>query len=58
MKPDTIRLLLYIAVIAAATTLDQPWMIATQAALGGVVIGAMGQKWLDSRRPGQGGLDP
>lgn len=33
------KILLYILVIIAAPTLEVPWMIATQAALGGLMIG-------------------
>ncbi len=39
------RYALYLAVIAAAPLLDEPWMIAMQAALGGLMLGTRLEQW-------------
>lgn len=53
---DLARIVLYLFVITLATTLHDPWMIALQAAFGGVALGTIFERMWQHRRPrpGQG----
>lgn len=42
-----------IIVIAASMLLSEPWLIAMQASLGGVLVGSSLERWRVSRTPGQ-----
>lgn len=44
-----VRIAVYLAVIALAPTLNEPWMIALQAAAGGIMLGVRLDQWLDER---------
>lgn len=46
---NQIKIALYALVIVAAPTLDSPWMVAMQAALGGFMIGARVERLLTLR---------
>lgn len=43
------RIALYIAVIAAAPLLHDPWMVAMQASLGGLMLGVRLEQWRYAR---------
>jgi hypothetical protein len=49
MNDYRLRITLYLVVIAAAPTLDAPWMIAMQAAIGGLMIGIRLEQWRQRR---------
>ncbi len=44
-----VRCILYLAVIAMAPALRDPWMVTTQAALGGLMLGVRLEQWHQNR---------
>ena len=50
MRYYRLRIVLYLAVIVIAPTLRDPWLVALQAGLGGVMLGTrLEQQWRNRR---------